>query len=92
MLETFFKCNIQISLHTHQVKFSNSGDIIYAVALSTESEDDGESYGSSFKTFDAHDYSSIATIETKSVAFILVDQRSNDKMPIGKRSNDQLAS
>jgi len=47
------------------VKFTNSADIIYAVALEKETEDDGETYESSFKTFDAHDYSSIATIETK---------------------------
>ena len=50
-----------------QVKFSNSGDIIYAVGLEKESDDDGETYDSSFKTFDASDYSSIATIETKYV-------------------------
>ena len=48
-----------------QVKFSNSGDIIYAVALDKETDDDGEAFDSSFKTFDASDYSSIATIETK---------------------------
>ena len=48
-----------------KVKFTNSGDIIYAVSIEKESEDDGETYDSSFKTFDAHDYSSIATIETK---------------------------
>jgi hypothetical protein len=38
---------------------------MYAVALEKESDDDGDTYDSSFKTFDAHDYSSIATIETK---------------------------
>ena len=51
------------------MKFSNSADIIYAVALEKETADEGESYESSFKTFDAHDYSSIATIETKFVLF-----------------------
>ena len=40
------------------MKFTNSGDIIYAVALEQET-DDGENYESSFKTFDASDYSNI---------------------------------
>ena len=41
-----------------KVKFTNSGDIIYAVALEQET-DDGENYESAFKTFDARDYSGI---------------------------------
>ena len=40
------------------MKFSNSGDIIYARALEKET-DDGTDYESAFKTFDASDYSSI---------------------------------
>ena len=44
-----------------QVTFSNNGDIIYGVTLEIET-DDGEKYDSAFKTFDSHDYSSIATI------------------------------
>lgn len=44
-----------------KVKFTNSGDIIYAVALEQET-DDGENYESAFKTFDASDYSSIGKI------------------------------
>ena len=43
------------------VKFNNSGDIIYAVALEQET-DDGENYESAFKTFDAIDYSSIGKL------------------------------
>ena len=45
-------------IYNQQVKFTNSGDIIYAVALEQET-DDGENYESAFKTFDASDYSSI---------------------------------
>ncbi len=41
-----------------QVTFSNSGDIIYAVSLEQDDED-GDRYESSFKVFDASDYSSI---------------------------------
>jgi hypothetical protein len=44
-----------------QVKFTNTGDIIYAVALEQET-DDGENYESAFKTFDASDYSSIGKL------------------------------
>lgn len=46
------------------VKFTNNQDIIYAITLEQET-DDGEKYDSSFKTLDARDYSSIATIETR---------------------------
>ena len=42
--------------------FNNSGDIIYAVALEVE-EEEGDRYETSFKTFDAGDYSSIGTYE-----------------------------
>ena len=48
-------------LYLFQVKFTNSGDIIYAVALEQET-DDGENYESAFKTFDASDYSSIGKL------------------------------
>ena len=44
-----------------KVKFTNSGDIIYAVALEQET-DNGENYELAFKTFDASDYSSIGKI------------------------------
>lgn len=44
--------------------FSNNGDIIYAVHLEEESEKE-PMYDSSFKTLDAGDYSSIATIDVK---------------------------
>ena len=46
------------------MKFSNNGNIIYGVTIETET-DDGEKYDSAFKTFDSHDYSSIATIGKK---------------------------
>jgi HIV-1 Vpr-binding protein len=46
------------------VKFTNSCESIYAVALEQET-DIGENYESAFRTFDASDYSNIATIETK---------------------------
>ena len=40
--------------------FTNSGDIIYAVGLEQEmANPDEDTFGSSFKTFDASDYSLI---------------------------------
>ncbi|CAB4067396.1 DCAF1 [Lepeophtheirus salmonis] len=46
------------------ITFTNSGDIIYARTMEQDTED-GDKYESSFKTLDASDYSSIATIETR---------------------------
>lgn len=42
-----------------QASFNNAGDIIYAVALEEEDEEGEQRYKTSFKTFDAGDYSSI---------------------------------
>ena len=55
---TLKSLKISFLIYNQQVKFTNSGDIIYAVALEQET-DDGENYESAFKTFDASDYSSI---------------------------------
>ncbi len=44
--------------------FTNAGDVMYAISLETEEEDDYK-FDSAFKTLDASDYSSIATIETR---------------------------
>ena len=56
-----------------QVTFSNNGDIIYGVTLEIET-DDGEKYDSAFKTFDSHDYSSIATIGKPRFFFNFIHQ------------------
>ena len=57
-LRTFHLLKTVPGLDQCSVKFTNNGDIIYAVALEQET-DDGEKYESAFKTFDARDYSSI---------------------------------
>ena len=44
--------------------FNKTGDVIFGVSLEQEMEDDTK-YETAFKTFDAGDYSLIATIETK---------------------------
>ena len=44
--------------------FNRTGDVIFGVSLEQEMEDETK-YETSFRTFDAGDYSQIATIETK---------------------------
>ena len=44
--------------------FTHGGDVMYAVNLDQEVDDDTK-FETAFKTFDASDYSLIATIETK---------------------------
>jgi len=63
-IRTFHLLKTVPELDQCQVKFTNNADIIYAVTLEQET-DDGEVYDSAFKTLDARDYSSIATIETR---------------------------
>ena len=46
------------------VVFTNDGEVMYAVNLDQEVDDDTK-FETAFKTFDASDYSLIATIETK---------------------------
>ena len=59
-LRTFQLLRTVPGLDQCQITFSNSGEIIYAVGLQAEDEDE-EKFETSFKTFDASDYSSIGT-------------------------------
>ena len=61
-----------------QVYFNTAGDIMYALSLEQE-DDDGDKYDTAFKTFDAHDYSNIATIETRR-AVLGLSSSSNDML------------
>jgi HIV-1 Vpr-binding protein len=60
-IRTFHLLKTVPGLDQCQVKFSNNGDIIYAVTLEQETED-GEKFDSAFKTFDSHDYSNIGKL------------------------------
>ena len=54
--------------------FTNSGDIIYAVGLEQEmANPDEDTFGSSFKTFDASDYSLIGNTMSPFVCFFVFD-------------------
>ncbi|KAL3852286.1 hypothetical protein ACJMK2_015948 [Sinanodonta woodiana] len=58
------------ALDQSQLRFSDLGDVIYATHIDEENDIDEERfrspYGSTFRTFDGTNYSSIATIDVKS--------------------------
>ncbi len=64
-LRTFHLLKTVAGLDQCQVVFSNSGEIAYGIGLEQEDDEGEGKWDSAFKTFDATDYSSIATIETR---------------------------
>merc|ERR1712012_359057 len=63
-IRTFHLLRTVPQLDQCQVVFNTSGEVIFGVNLEQELEDETK-FETSFKTFDAGDYSLIATIETK---------------------------
>uniref|UniRef100_A0A8D8ZHS1 Protein mahjong n=2 Tax=Cacopsylla melanoneura TaxID=428564 RepID=A0A8D8ZHS1_9HEMI len=63
-LRTFHLLRTVSQLDQCAVKFSSNDSAIYAFALEPDAEED-PAFESSFKTLDAYDYSSIATVEVK---------------------------
>jgi len=63
-IRTFHLLRTVPQLDQCQVVFNNTGDIIFGLNLEQETEDETK-FETAFKTFEASDYSSIATIETK---------------------------
>ncbi|KAI5735047.1 hypothetical protein M8J77_013441 [Diaphorina citri] len=63
-LRTFHLLRTVSQLDQCAVKFSSNESAIYAFALEPDAEED-PAFESSFKTLDAYDYSSIATVEVK---------------------------
>lgn len=63
-LRTFHLLKTVPALNQSQVYFSPVNNAIYSIALEQENDDD-TTFDSSFKTLDASDYSSIATIDVK---------------------------
>lgn len=61
-LRTFHLLKTVPGLDQCTVKFSNSGNIIYAVTMQEEEPDGEEKFESAFRTFDASDYSSIGKL------------------------------
>ncbi|KDR23940.1 protein mahjong [Zootermopsis nevadensis] len=63
-LRTFHLLRTVPALDQCQVLFSRARNVMYTVSLEQETEED-TAFESSFKTLDAYDYSSIATIDVK---------------------------
>ena len=65
-IRTFRLLKTVPGLDRRQIHFTNGGgNVFYAVGLETEDGDEGDRYESSFKTFDASDYSNVTTFETR---------------------------
>ncbi|XP_063231311.1 protein mahjong isoform X2 [Bacillus rossius redtenbacheri] len=69
-LRTFHLLRTVPALDQCQVVFTPQGDTLYTIMMEHESEEE-EGYETSFKTLDAYDYSSIATIDVKKSVYDL---------------------
>ncbi|XP_059078551.1 DDB1- and CUL4-associated factor 1-like isoform X2 [Tigriopus californicus] len=86
-LRTFHLLKTVPGLDQCTVKFSNSGNIIYAVTMQEEEPDGEEKFESAFRTFDASDYSSIATIETRRAVVDLATSHFDLQLAVVENSN-----
>ncbi|XP_022253323.1 DDB1- and CUL4-associated factor 1-like [Limulus polyphemus] len=80
-LRTFHLLHTVPALDQCQITFNHTGDVIYGAMLEEESDIDEDqmksSFGSSFRTFNGTDYSSIATIDIKKNIFDLATDQSD---------------
>jgi len=65
-----------------------SGDVIYAVHLEEEGGKEEQMYDSSFKTLDASDYSSIATIDVKRCIYGLCCNKYDTQIAVVENSRE----
>lgn len=98
-LRTFHLLHTVPALDQCQITFTHMGDVIYGAVLQEEEEADEEQpkspYGSSFRTFDSTDYSSIATIDIKKNIFDMATDRTDCFLAIveqNQMSRDTLTS
>jgi len=91
-IRTFHLLKTVKGLDNCSATFTNSGDIIYAVGLEQDSMEDEETYDSSFKTFDASDYSLIATIETKRAVLGLCPSSNDQQLAVVENPLDSSTS
>lgn len=70
-----------------QVKFSASGDVIYAIHLEEESKEE-LLHESSFKTLDAGDYSAIATIDVKRCIYDLCSNKYDTQLAVVENARE----
>ncbi|KAJ6222415.1 hypothetical protein RDWZM_000960 [Blomia tropicalis] len=77
-IKTFKLLQTIPALNQSHIKFNKNGDIIYAVYEDDVANqiDEKMYYGTSFRTFDGRDYSSIATIDVKkNISALAIDPR-----------------
>lgn len=86
-IRTFHLLRTVPALDQCQVTFSSSGDIIYAVHLEEESKEE-PMYDSSFKTLDAGDYSSIATMDVKRCIYGLCTNKYDTQVAVIENSRE----
>jgi len=74
-IRTYHLLKTVTALDQCRIKFNQTGDVIYGAMFEEESSEDDEPnrspFGSSFRTFDATDYSNIATIDVKKTIYDL---------------------
>lgn len=80
-IRTFHLLRTVSALEQCDILFNSTGSTIYAVSLERENEED-TSYETSFKTLDAYDYSSIATLDVKKNIYDLACNRIDTQIAI----------
>ncbi|CAH1785027.1 unnamed protein product [Owenia fusiformis] len=78
-----------------RIRFNQAGDVIYGAIHQLEDDDDREEekikspYGSTFRTFDANDYSNIATIDVKKNIFDMCTDVSDCYLAVIENSKNE---
>ncbi|XP_076304060.1 lisH and WD40 domain-containing protein mahjong isoform X1 [Tachypleus tridentatus] len=97
-LRTFHLLHTVPALDQCQITFNHTGDVIYGAMLEEESDIDEDqmksSFGSSFRTFNGTDYSSIATIDIKKNIFDLATDQSDCYLAVveNQRGRDDFST
>lgn len=81
-LRTFRLLHTVPTLDQCQVTFNGAGDVLYGAVLTEDDDDSTRLFSSSFRTFHASDYTSIATIDIKRNIFDLKADNSNNYLAI----------
>lgn len=80
------------SLDQCHVAFNGAGNVLYGAVLTEDDDESSRLFGSSFRTFDASDYSSIATIDIKKNIFDLKTDQSDYYLAIVENQGPRDAS
>ncbi|XP_076077249.1 DDB1- and CUL4-associated factor 1-like [Mytilus galloprovincialis] len=92
-IRTFHLLHTAPALDQCQIKFSNAGDIIYAIHIDEENdmyENSKSPYSSTLRTFDSTNYSSITTFETKAQSICDICTENTDSCIAMVEQNQQF--